>query len=130
MKSSQFLTAILIAIFFIAISPAYAQDDAIETTTVNEENDYKAEQENADDKAAVNKERTKNADAAEREYKAKAKEAKKVEKEAKRVERDAADASREAKKSVRMEKQAQKARIQADRQKQKAERAAKKSDNN
>lgn len=120
MKIRNILLATLLMAFTLISYRSFAQSDTIkfvEIQTIQEEDRAKVElQQN-------NIDRQNDADALNKEYKAKAK-------EASRINDEAADAAKQAKRSAKMEEKAQNARERADKQLEKSDKASKKSDKN
>lgn len=123
MKLKIYFSAIVAIAVLIFVAPANGQTNRRDTSTTSNQRDYNNDDESLKSESQLNQDRTDDAKALKKEYKAKAR-------DARRIEKDAANASKQANKSARMEKRAQKARKNAEKQSKKADRAAQKSDNN
>jgi hypothetical protein len=119
MKLKYLSIATLLLTFTLFSHLSFAQSDtktSVKNKTIHEEASAEIE-------LQQNIERQKDADALQKEYKAKAK-------ETSRINDEAEDAAKHAKRSAKMEKKAQKARVSADKQLEKSNKAADKSNRN
>lgn len=140
MKFKILLLAVIFSSFSLISTQSFAQTDASKPILSKEQKTLE-NQNQKEDRISVesqrNKKMQKTADASEKEYELKAKEAKRnkneadhAAKEARRVNNEASDAARQAKRSAKMEKSAQNSRAKAEAQREKADKAARKSDKN